>query len=167
MRHSHSNDDTCFRVDVIDEVTEEEFDALLDDSKPFSTKSEKINESFLDHEFEEFMAVEIEEISEQEEEFENSFEVLPLEENLRIKNSIQNPPTDLVMKPLPKHSEYDFLEKESLLPVVISTLLKDDENSVLFPSSRNTKKHFLGKHLIFWALAHLFANTKSTSRTTL
>ncbi|GJS12670.1 reverse transcriptase domain-containing protein [Tanacetum coccineum] len=41
MRHSYSNDDTCFRVDVIDEVTEEELDALLDDSKPFSTTSEK------------------------------------------------------------------------------------------------------------------------------
>ncbi|GJT25168.1 hypothetical protein Tco_0895105 [Tanacetum coccineum] len=32
MQHSHSNDDTCFRMDVIDEVTEEELDALLDDS---------------------------------------------------------------------------------------------------------------------------------------
>ncbi|GJU03923.1 reverse transcriptase domain-containing protein [Tanacetum coccineum] len=74
MRHSHCNDDTCFRVDVIDEVTEEELDTLLDDSKPFSTTSEKISESLLDHEFEEFMAIKIEEIPEQEEEVENSFE---------------------------------------------------------------------------------------------
>nr|GEV27998.1 hypothetical protein [Tanacetum cinerariifolium] len=65
MRHSHSNDDTCFRVDVIDEVTEEELDALLDDSKTFSTTSEKISESFLNHEFEEFMTIKIEEIPEQ------------------------------------------------------------------------------------------------------
>nr|GFC33571.1 reverse transcriptase domain-containing protein [Tanacetum cinerariifolium] len=43
--------------DVIEEVTEEELDALLDDSKPYSTTSEKISESFLDHEFKEFMAV--------------------------------------------------------------------------------------------------------------
>ncbi|GJW71371.1 hypothetical protein Tco_0128288 [Tanacetum coccineum] len=35
MQHSHLNDDTCFRMDVIDEVTEDELDALLDDSKPF------------------------------------------------------------------------------------------------------------------------------------
>ncbi|GKC25743.1 hypothetical protein Tco_1027893 [Tanacetum coccineum] len=35
MQHSHSNDDTCFRMDVIDEVTEEELDALLNDSEPF------------------------------------------------------------------------------------------------------------------------------------
>ncbi|GKE70649.1 hypothetical protein Tco_1528721 [Tanacetum coccineum] len=52
----HSCDDKCFRMDVIDEVTEEELDALLDDSKQFSTISEKISESSLDKEFEEFMA---------------------------------------------------------------------------------------------------------------
>ncbi|GJX63264.1 hypothetical protein Tco_0296164 [Tanacetum coccineum] len=62
MLHSHSNDDTCFRVDVIDEVTKEELDALLDDSKPFSTMSEKISESSLNHEFKEFMAINIKEI---------------------------------------------------------------------------------------------------------
>ncbi|GJT13508.1 reverse transcriptase domain-containing protein [Tanacetum coccineum] len=39
MRHSHSNDDTCFCMDVINEVMEEELDAFLDDSKPFSTTS--------------------------------------------------------------------------------------------------------------------------------
>ncbi|GKB43729.1 hypothetical protein Tco_0888671 [Tanacetum coccineum] len=43
MRHSYSNDDTRFRMDVIDEVTKEELDALLDDSKPFYTTSEKIS----------------------------------------------------------------------------------------------------------------------------
>ncbi|GJX66749.1 reverse transcriptase domain-containing protein [Tanacetum coccineum] len=81
------------------EVTKEELDALLDDFKPFSTTSEKISESLLNHEFEEFM----------------------------IKNSIQEPPIDLVMKPLLEHLEYAFLEKDSLLPVVISALLQDDE----------------------------------------
>ncbi|GJS47550.1 hypothetical protein Tco_0597671 [Tanacetum coccineum] len=76
-------------------ITEEELDALLDDSKLFSTTSEKISESSLDHEFKEFMAIKIEEILEQEEEVEDNFEELPLEENLRIKNSIQDPPTGL------------------------------------------------------------------------
>nr|GEV53294.1 reverse transcriptase domain-containing protein [Tanacetum cinerariifolium] len=50
MRDSHSNDDTCFRVDVIDEVTKEELDASLDDSKPFFTTSKKISESSRIHE---------------------------------------------------------------------------------------------------------------------
>ncbi|GJW93924.1 reverse transcriptase domain-containing protein [Tanacetum coccineum] len=101
MQPYHSNDDTCFRMDVIDEVTEEELDALLDESKPFSTTSEKISESSLDHEFEEFMAIKIEEFPKQEEEVEDNFKELPLEENLRMKKSIQDPPTNLVMKPLP------------------------------------------------------------------
>nr|GEX37600.1 reverse transcriptase domain-containing protein [Tanacetum cinerariifolium] len=35
MQHSHLNDDTCFRITVIDEVNEDELDALLNDSKPF------------------------------------------------------------------------------------------------------------------------------------
>ncbi|GKD46681.1 reverse transcriptase domain-containing protein, partial [Tanacetum coccineum] len=29
MKHSYSNDDTCFSIDVIDEILEEDFDALL------------------------------------------------------------------------------------------------------------------------------------------
>ncbi|GJY39036.1 reverse transcriptase domain-containing protein [Tanacetum coccineum] len=31
MKHSYSNDDTCFSIDVIDEIIEEDFDALLDE----------------------------------------------------------------------------------------------------------------------------------------
>nr|GEU28710.1 reverse transcriptase domain-containing protein [Tanacetum cinerariifolium] len=31
MKHSYSNDDTCFSIDVIDEIVEEDFDALLDE----------------------------------------------------------------------------------------------------------------------------------------
>ncbi|GJX62250.1 reverse transcriptase domain-containing protein [Tanacetum coccineum] len=83
MQHSHLNNDTCFRMDVIDEVIEDELDALLDNSKPFL----------------------------------NNFEELPPKDELRIKTSIQDPPIDLEMKPLPKHLEYAFLEENSHLPV--------------------------------------------------
>nr|GEW20020.1 reverse transcriptase domain-containing protein [Tanacetum cinerariifolium] len=100
MQHSHSNDDTCFRMDVIDEITKEEL-------------------------------VDVEEIPKQEEKVKDNFEELPLQENLRIKTSIQDPPTDLELKPLPKHLEYAFLEKYSLLLVVISSLLKEDEKKRL------------------------------------
>ncbi|GJR07309.1 reverse transcriptase domain-containing protein [Tanacetum coccineum] len=41
MQHSYSNDDTCFCMDIIDEVTEEELDALLNNSKPFLGMSKK------------------------------------------------------------------------------------------------------------------------------
>ncbi|GKA37111.1 hypothetical protein Tco_0723676 [Tanacetum coccineum] len=69
-------------------LIQEELDALLDDSNPFLSTSEKINETSLDKEFEEFMAFDIKEIPEQEEEVEDNFEELPLEEKLRIKSSI-------------------------------------------------------------------------------
>ncbi|GJY41788.1 reverse transcriptase domain-containing protein [Tanacetum coccineum] len=145
MQHSYSNDDTCFRMDVIDEVTEEELDALLNDSEPFLSTSEKINETSLDKEFEEFMAVDVEEIYEQEEEVDDNFEKLHLEEKLRIKTSIQDPPTNLEMKPLPKHLEYAFLEKDSLLPIVISALLKYDEKKLFVYVLKNYKEAFAWK----------------------
>ncbi|GKC25644.1 reverse transcriptase domain-containing protein [Tanacetum coccineum] len=87
MQHSHSNDDTCFCIDVINEVTEEELDTLLNDSEPFLSTSEKINETYLNKEFEEFMAVDVEEIPEQEEEINENIKISPLEK-LRIKTSI-------------------------------------------------------------------------------
>ncbi|GKB72044.1 reverse transcriptase domain-containing protein [Tanacetum coccineum] len=55
MQHSYVNDNTSFRMDVIDEITEDELDALLDDSKPFLNKSEKISETPLDKEFNKFI----------------------------------------------------------------------------------------------------------------
>ncbi|GJY05115.1 hypothetical protein Tco_0371055 [Tanacetum coccineum] len=63
----------------------------------------------------------------------------------RIKTSIQELPTDLDMKPLPKHLDYAFLEKDSFLPVVISTLLKEDENKRLVSVHKNHKEAFAWK----------------------
>ncbi|GJV59152.1 hypothetical protein Tco_1465252 [Tanacetum coccineum] len=34
MKHSYSNDDTCFSIEVIDEILKEDFDALLDEEPP-------------------------------------------------------------------------------------------------------------------------------------
>ncbi|GJY80492.1 hypothetical protein Tco_0493243 [Tanacetum coccineum] len=61
MQHSHVNDDTCFRMDFIDEITEDELDALLDDSKPFLNTSEKISETPVDKEFDDFMSGNVQE----------------------------------------------------------------------------------------------------------
>ncbi|GJX16452.1 hypothetical protein Tco_0217284 [Tanacetum coccineum] len=122
MQHSYVNDDTCFRMDVIDEIAEDELDNMLDDSKPFINTSEKISETPVDKEFNKFMSE-----NDQEDEVKNDFEELPPKDELRIRTSIQDPPTDLELKPLPKHLEYAFLDKNSLLPVVISALLKQNE----------------------------------------
>nr|GEX06668.1 reverse transcriptase domain-containing protein [Tanacetum cinerariifolium] len=55
---------------------------------------------------------------------------------------IQYLPTDLEMKPLPKHLEYAFLEKDSLLQVVISALLKNDEKKRLVSVLKFYKEAF-------------------------
>ncbi|GKA45031.1 hypothetical protein Tco_0737827 [Tanacetum coccineum] len=39
----------------------------------------------------------------------------------KIKTSIEEPPTDLELKPLPDNLEYVFLEEPSFLPVIISS----------------------------------------------
>ncbi|GKF01728.1 reverse transcriptase domain-containing protein [Tanacetum coccineum] len=160
MQHSHVNNDTCFHIDVIDEITEDELDALLDDSKPFLNTSEKISETPLDKEFDEFMSGNV-----QEDEVKDDFEELPPKDELRIRTSIQDPPTDLEMKPFPKHLEYAFREENSLFPVVISALLEQNEKDQLVLVLKTIKKHSLEKHPIFHGLALPFANTKSILRT--
>ncbi|GJU73125.1 reverse transcriptase domain-containing protein [Tanacetum coccineum] len=112
IRHSHGNDDTCFRMDAIDDITEDKLDDLLDDSKPFLNTSEKISETPLDKEFDEFMSGNV-----QEDE----------------------------LKPLPNHLEYAFLEEISLLPVVISALLEQNEKERLVSVLKNHKEAFAWK----------------------
>ncbi|GKB44934.1 hypothetical protein Tco_0889876 [Tanacetum coccineum] len=79
----------------------------------------------------------------QEDEVKDNFEELPPKDELRIRTSIQDPPTDLEMKPLPKHLEYAFLEEEnSLLPVVISALLEQNEKERLVSVLKKHKEAF-------------------------
>ncbi|GJT13043.1 putative ribonuclease H-like domain-containing protein [Tanacetum coccineum] len=67
MKHSYSNDDTCFSIDVIDEILEEDFDALLDKgSKILHSIEGTIVEEKLFAKFDEFIAMTTEENSESE-----------------------------------------------------------------------------------------------------
>ncbi|GJY54696.1 hypothetical protein Tco_0446360 [Tanacetum coccineum] len=59
------------------QMMEEELDALLNDYDPFLSTSEKINETSLDKEFEEFLAIDVEEIHEQEEEVNENYSPTP------------------------------------------------------------------------------------------
>nr|GEX27455.1 reverse transcriptase domain-containing protein [Tanacetum cinerariifolium] len=67
MKHSYSNDDTCFSIDVIDEILEEDFDALFDEG---SIILHSIKGTLLEKEiffkFDEFMAMTADENSESE-----------------------------------------------------------------------------------------------------
>ncbi|GJZ27950.1 hypothetical protein Tco_0572597 [Tanacetum coccineum] len=58
MKHSYSNDDTCFSIDVINEILEEDFDALLDEGSKIlhSIKGTLLKEEIFS-EFDEFVTI--------------------------------------------------------------------------------------------------------------
>ncbi|GJX69653.1 hypothetical protein Tco_0305380 [Tanacetum coccineum] len=119
MKHSYSNDDTCFSIDVIDEILEEDFDALLDEgSKILYSIEGTILEEKLFAEFDEFMAMTVEENSKSE----SNTEEPPFEKittDYKIKTSLEEHPMNLKLKPLLDNLEYAFLEEPSFLPVII------------------------------------------------
>ncbi|GKB81679.1 reverse transcriptase domain-containing protein, partial [Tanacetum coccineum] len=67
MKHSYSNKDTCFSIDVIDEILEEDFDALLDEgSKILHSIEGTLLEKEIFTEFDEFIAMIVDENSDSE-----------------------------------------------------------------------------------------------------
>nr|GEU41308.1 reverse transcriptase domain-containing protein [Tanacetum cinerariifolium] len=123
MKHSYSNDDTCFSIDVIDEILEEDFGALLDEgSKILHSIGGTLLEEEIFAEFDEFMAM----TADENFDFESNTKEPPLEKSTinndyKIKTSLEKPPTDLELKPFPKDLEYVFLEEHSFLLVIISS----------------------------------------------
>ncbi|GKF57071.1 hypothetical protein Tco_0170608, partial [Tanacetum coccineum] len=121
MKYSYSNDDTYFSIDVIYEILEEDFDALLDEGSEILHSIEgTLLEEKLFAEFDEFMAMNIDENSESEpesEEEEPPFEKITFNTDYKIKTSHEEPPSDLELKPLPDHLEYVFLEEPTFLPI--------------------------------------------------
>nr|GFA41949.1 reverse transcriptase domain-containing protein [Tanacetum cinerariifolium] len=67
MKHSYLNNDTCFSIDVIDDILEEDFDALLDEGIKilYSIEGTPLKEEIF-AEFDEFMATTADENSDSE-----------------------------------------------------------------------------------------------------
>ncbi|GJS69977.1 hypothetical protein Tco_0702818 [Tanacetum coccineum] len=155
MKHSYSNDDTCFSIDVIDEILEEDFDALLDEGSKILHSIEGFAE------FDEFMAMTADENSNSESDTEDPpFEKITINTDYKIKTSIEEPPTDLELKPLPDNLEYVFIKEPSFLPVIISSQLSKEKKNKLISVLKNTSKPSLGKQQIFLVFAHHSANTR-------
>nr|GEX34379.1 reverse transcriptase domain-containing protein [Tanacetum cinerariifolium] len=158
MKHSYSNDDTCFSIDVVDEILEEGFDALFDESSKILQSIEgTILEEKLFAEFDEFMAMTANESSESGFDIEESpFKKITFNTDYKIITSLEEPLTDLKLKPLLDNLEYVFLEEPSFLHVIISSQLSEEDktNSYLFLISIN--KPLLGKPQTFLESVHLF-----------
>ncbi|GKA51321.1 hypothetical protein Tco_0744517 [Tanacetum coccineum] len=86
------NDDTCFSIDVIDEILEEEFDALLDEgSKILHSIEGTLLEKEIFSEFDEFMAMITDENSESESDTEEPpFEKSPSTPIIKLKHLSKN-----------------------------------------------------------------------------
>nr|GEY05625.1 reverse transcriptase domain-containing protein [Tanacetum cinerariifolium] len=107
IKHSYLNDDTCFSID---EILEEYFDALLDEGSkiPFHQRNHK-DEIF--SKFDKFVAMTADENYDSESDTEEPpFEKITINTYYKIKTSLEEPSTDLELKPLPDNLEYVFLE---------------------------------------------------------
>ncbi|GKB84505.1 reverse transcriptase domain-containing protein [Tanacetum coccineum] len=147
MKHSYSNDDTSFSIDVIDEILEEDFDALLDEgSKILHSIEGTLLEEEIFAKFDEFMAMTADEKSDSESDTEDPpFKKITINTDYKIKKSLEEPPTDLELKPLPYNLEYVFLEEPSFRPVIISSQLSKEKKNNLVSVLKKHKEAFAWK----------------------
>ncbi|GKB26399.1 hypothetical protein Tco_0865800, partial [Tanacetum coccineum] len=138
------NDDMPI-IDVIDEILEEDFDALLDEgSKILHSIEGTLLEEEIFFELDEFMAMTANENSESDIE-EPPFEKITINTDYKIKTSLEEPPMDLELKPLPDNLEYVFLEELSFLLVIISSKLSAQNKSKLVSILKKHKEAFAWK----------------------
>ncbi|GJT52248.1 reverse transcriptase domain-containing protein [Tanacetum coccineum] len=144
IKHSYSNDDTCFSIDVITEILEEDFDALFDEgSKILYSLKGTILEEEIFFEFDQFIAMTTGENYDFESDTEEPpFEKIIINTDYKIKTSLEEPPTDLKLKPLPDNLKYVFLEEPSFLPVIISSKLSTQNKSELVFVLKKHKEAF-------------------------
>ncbi|GJR67438.1 hypothetical protein Tco_0013503 [Tanacetum coccineum] len=147
MKHSYSNDDTCFSIDVINEILEEDFDALLDEgSKILHSIERTLIEEEIFAEFDKFMAMTADENSDSESDTEEPpFEKITINTYYKINTSLEEPPMDLELKPLPDNLEYVFLEEPSFLHVIISSQLSAQNKGKLVSVLKKHKEAFAWK----------------------
>ncbi|GJW26550.1 hypothetical protein Tco_0040361 [Tanacetum coccineum] len=141
-----ANDDTCFTIDVIDEILED-FNALLDEgSKILQSIEGTLLEEEIFAEFNEFMAMTGDENSDSESIIEEPpFEKITSIHTLKSETYLEEPPVDLKLKPLPDNLEYVFLEEPCFLPVIISSQLSKEKKNKLVSVLKKHKEAFAWK----------------------
>nr|GEW32992.1 reverse transcriptase domain-containing protein [Tanacetum cinerariifolium] len=145
-------------IDIIDEILKEDFDAFLDEGSEILHSIEgTILEGKLFAEFDEFIAMTADENSKSESDTEEPpFEKITFNTDYKIKTSLEEPPTNLKLKPLPDNLEYVFLEEPFFLHVIISSQLSEENKNKLEFILKNHKKALLGKLQTFLESVHLF-----------
>ncbi|GJV80015.1 hypothetical protein Tco_1515885 [Tanacetum coccineum] len=147
MKHSYSKDDTCFSIDVIDEILEEDFDALLNEGSKILHSIEGILlEEEIIAEFDKFIAMTADENSNSESYTEDPpFKKITINTDYKIKTSLEEPPTNLKLKPQLDNLEYVFLEEPYFHPVIISSQLSKEKKNKLISVLKKHKQAFAWK----------------------
>ncbi|GJW95979.1 reverse transcriptase domain-containing protein [Tanacetum coccineum] len=151
MKHSYSNDDTCFSIDVIDEILKEDFDALLKEgSKILHSIEGTLLEEEIFAEFDEFIAMTTDENSDSESKTKDlPFEKITINTYYKIKTSLEEPPTNLELKPLLDNLEYVFLKEPFFFLLSYNLSLRKKRKTNSYLSLKRTSKPLLRKLLTF------------------
>ncbi|GJT89181.1 reverse transcriptase domain-containing protein [Tanacetum coccineum] len=140
MKHSYSNDDTCFSIDAIDEILEEDFDALLDEgSKILHSIKGTLLEEEIFVEFDKFMAMTADENSD----YESDTEDPPFK-----KITKQNLPWVSPIHYVPKKCGITVVTNENDEPVPTRTITGWRANAFRFMLMLHAtiSKEYVGKH---------------------
>ncbi|GKA57485.1 reverse transcriptase domain-containing protein, partial [Tanacetum coccineum] len=73
------------------------------------------------------------------------FKKITFNTDYKIKTSLEEPYTDLELKPLPDNLEYVFLEEPSFLPVIMSSQLSEEDKNKLVSVLKKHKQAFAWK----------------------
>ncbi|GKD54275.1 hypothetical protein Tco_1287662 [Tanacetum coccineum] len=122
-------------------------DALLDEgSKILHSIEGTLLKEEIFVEFDEFMAMTADENSDSESDTEEPlFEKLTINTDYKIKTSLEEPLTDLELKPLPDNMECVFLEEPSFLLVIKSSQLSKEKKNKLVSVLEKHKEAFAWK----------------------
>nr|GEW59095.1 reverse transcriptase domain-containing protein [Tanacetum cinerariifolium] len=148
--------------DVIDETLEEDFDALLDEgSKILHSIEGTLLEEEIFAEFEEFMAMTADKNFDSESDTEEPpFEKITINTDYKIKTSLEEPPMNLELKPIPDNLGYVFLEEPSFLPVIISSQLSIKKKDKLVSVLKKHEQAFAWKTKNIPGICPSFCNHK-------
>ncbi|GJV40902.1 putative nucleotidyltransferase, ribonuclease H, partial [Tanacetum coccineum] len=105
-----------------------------------------ILEGILFAEFDEFMEMTVNEKSESESDIKESpFEKITFNTDYKIETSLEEPPSDLELKPLPDNLEYVFLKEPSFLSIIISSQLSEQNKNKHISVLKRHKQAFAWK----------------------
>nr|GEU40805.1 DNA-directed DNA polymerase [Tanacetum cinerariifolium] len=165
MKHSYSNDDTYFSIDVIDEILKQDFDAILNEgSKILHFIEGTLLEEEIFAEFDEFMAMTANEnFKSKSDTKEQPFEKITINTNYKIKTSLEEPPTDLEFKPLPDNLiiwNMYYRKNPFFFLLLYHLIFPKKRKTNLYPSLKSISKPLLGKQQKFLGIVCLFGNTR-------